>query len=332
VGGKRTDTRNITPTTIVTELKSTRLLGHVSSSKAKDISPGPLSGEDIEASLFRATDAIASYYRLLLKDAFLAAQWDKGSAEGGYVGTNQGIIATIRCFKAMLWHLEVKSGIDVRNRGVEKMIADISELAAPMVAYLGGAKPEVLKRLRSQYAEAGVQASTFALLKIINGSHPDFSPPGLSDYISKTDTKVNTEAYELLSLIEMLIFENVVASLKKKFGDGYENWWHKGVKAKTQEAAMALAIQKGEYTGYEKQLHLIDLKEIIENNWDIFAPKYSMYTKPNAGKAKAMAWFDRLNKLRNTVDHPTSGGIDKEELEFLKSLFDDLSAKVPENH
>lgn len=329
IGGRRTKSRNLTPTTLNEEMRRSRLFGHIHSAKAKEITPGPLYKFDLDSSLEHAMDLISGYYSLFLDNENLKIQWEMGSEEGGYLCTNQGIIATIRVLKAILDHLERKDQIKVRNRNVGKLLLDIKKYLAPVIEYLGTASPQVIKEFRQRYAQAGVQASTFALLKIINDNSPEFDPPGLQEYIAKTDTTNNQETYQHLSEIETVIHNHVITELKKKYGDGYSNWWHNGVKGSIRNNAVVLANNDGHYdSGFEKYLYLIDLKEIIENNWGIFSEIYTINAKANDSRTKRLRWYTEINKIRNIVAHPPSGGVSDEQLAFVKKIKEELSNRI----
>ena len=324
VGGRRTKNRNLTLTALTTEIKKSRLLGHIHSNKAKDITPGPLFQEDLDSSLLRARDVIAGYYLLYLNNDHLRKQWEIGSDEGGYICTNQGIIATLRVLKAILDHLEHKDNIEVRKINVNKLLNCVEKYVMPIIIYLANAPPKTLKEFKEKYGEGGYKRSTLALFRIIHEEIPNFNPPGLKEYLKKVDTSNNSEAYDCLLNIETMIQKHVVTSLKSKFGDDYSKWWHEGVKKTTRDSAMSLASQKGEYGNYEKYLYLIDLKEIIYENWDIFGEIYTIEAKASDSKKKKLSWYTKLNDIRNIVDHPPRGGVSNEQLDFVININKEL--------
>lgn len=328
VGGRRTKNRNLTLTALTEEIKRSRLFGHVYSAKAKEITPGPLYKTDLDSSLQHATEVLNGYYSLFLENENLKTQWDSGSEEGGYICTNLGMIATIRILRVILDHLEQRDQIEVRNRNVSRLLLDIKKYLSPVIEYLGMATPQVIKEFRQRYAQAGVQASTYTLLKIVNDKYPEFDPPGLKEYLVKTDTTNNQAAHEPLDKIE-IIHKHVVAELKKKYGDGYANWWHKGIKENIRTGAVALANRDGHYDScFENYLYLIDLKEVIEGNWDIFGEIYTIDAKANDSRAKRLGWYNKLNEIRNIVAHPPSGGISDEQLAFVIRIKDELSTRI----
>ena len=329
VGGRGTKSRNLTLTTLNDEIKRSRLLGYVHAPKAKDITPGPLYKTDLESSLQHATEVFSGYYSLFLENENLKAQWDRGSEEGGYICTNQGMRATIRVLRAILDRLEQKDKIEVRNRSASRLVLDIKEYLSPVIEYLGTASPQVIKEFRQSYAEAGVQASTYTLLKLIRDKYPDFEPLGLKEYLVKTDTTNNQAAYQNVSEIETMIYQHVITELKKKYGDGYANWWHKGIKENIRAGAVALANKDEHYDScFENYLYLIDLKEIIEGNWEIFSETYTIDAKGNDSKAKRLSWYTSVNDIRNIVAHRASGGVNEEQLAFLIRIRTDLTDRI----
>lgn len=329
VGCRRTRTRNLTMTTLTDEIGRSRLFGHVLSEKATDITPGPLYQHDMDSSLHRGIDILGGYYSLFLENDCLRGQWNIGSDEGGYLCTNQGIMATVRVLKAILDHLIEKDHIEVRSQNPRNLLSNINKYLAPIIEYLGTASPQVIKEFRQRYAQAGVQASTFTLLQLIKDKFLEFNPPGLKDYIGKTDTTNNQEAYQQLSKIETIIHTHVINELKKKYGDGYNKWWHLGIKEGIRTAAVTLANKDGHYDScFENYLYLIDLKDIIETNWDIFNDVYTINAKASDNKSKRLSWYTELNKIRNIVAHPPSGGISDEQLSFVKKIREELSSKI----
>jgi len=100
----------LTLTTLTEELRRSKLLGYVHSVKAKELSPGVLYQNDLDSSLERATEVLTRYFSLFLENEGIKKQWDAGSGEGGYICTNQGMIASIRILKRFLitWSRSVK--------------------------------------------------------------------------------------------------------------------------------------------------------------------------------------------------------------------------------
>lgn len=328
VGGRRTKTRNLTLTALTDEIRKSRLIGHVHSKKSTDVTPGPLYQEDLNSTLDRAFDVISGYYGLYLKNDKLKKQWEIGSDEGGYICTNQGIVASLRILKAILEHLEHKESVDVRKRNTDRLIEDIEKFVEPVINHLANATPKVIKEFKERYGEAGYSSATNTLFKVINEEIPKFDPPGLQSYIKKTDTSNNTEAYDCLLKIETSIHDHVVATLKKKYGKSRSKWFHKGIKDKIKSDAISLATQEGEYEKFEKYLYLIHLSKIIKDNWGLFGEIYTIDAKPNEPIKTKMSWFTKLNDIRNIVDHPPKGGVTDSQLEYVKKIHNELESRL----
>jgi len=330
VDGKKTKSRNITMTTLSDELYSSQLLGYVRNRKSKSLDPGYLSQEDTGSTFKRAFDVISGYYRLYLEDPTLKQQWEYGSGEGGYLGTNHGVIATLRILKEILLHLQFKDQINVRSVKTNILLKEIEKYLQPVKFYLATAPYDTLKELRKRTGQAGVDASKFNLLIEINKKFPNFEPNGLKEFVKKIDTSNNDEASSYVKKIELIIHAHVFSELKKSYGEDIAQWWHKGVKESVRTSAIKEATARGDYKpeNYPKYLYLLDLKEIIFENWNLFEKTYTLYAKPGDGKNKKLSWFTRLNNIRDVCSHPPQGGISDEDLDFVKKVHEEISQRL----
>jgi DGQHR domain-containing protein len=327
-GGKKHKSETLTLTALAAELKKSQLLGHVKSSKAKEITPGYLFDYDLDSSLIRSKEIICGYYSLFLANDKLKKQWEYGSNEGGYICTNQGIITTLRLLKAILDHVAYKDNIDVTTRKPNRLLTDIEKYVMPVIDYLSKASPQIIREFKGNYGEGGYKTSSYALYKIVHDAYSPFEPPNLKEYISKVDTSNNVEAYNQLHEIETKIQQHVVNTLKQEYGDDYSKWWHEGVKEQIRAKAMSTASQHGEYSRYEKYLYLIDLKEIISDNWELFGETYTLNARNSDSKKNRLDWYNKLNDIRNIVDHPPRGGVSEEQLQFVIDIHTQLNQKL----
>jgi len=328
-GGKKSERRNLTIAGVTEELKYTKLVGFLANSKAKSISPGPLYQDDLDSTLIRSVDVISRYYNLFLENENIKKQWELGGADGGYICTNLGIQATLRVLTEILEHLEKVERLEVRYRNIKNLMDDISRLAMPVINYLSNASPEILRTLKRRIGQSGLRESTNTLLLEINKEIPEFNPVGLKEFKQKIDTTNNKEAYHfVIELTEPLIQNHVITQLKKQLGPNKNQWWHVGVKDKIRNDATLRANAQGEYDNVEKYLYLINLKVIIEEHWDIFGDVYTFESKTNDSKKKKLAWFDKLNEIRNKVAHPQKGGVTDNELEFSKKMYQLIMDKI----
>ncbi len=179
VEGVKTKTRNLTLTGLSTEIKNQKLVGEIQSQKSKEITPGPLSDttkyqEDLDGTLLRAYDIINKYYSLFTKNESLKRQWGLGGAEGGYIGTNHGVQATLRVLRAILDHLEYKDKIQVKTLKTPQLISYIEKYVNPVIEYLASASTQELSHFKRSTGQSGVRDSYFELLALIRNVFPEF--------------------------------------------------------------------------------------------------------------------------------------------------------------
>jgi DNA sulfur modification protein DndB len=329
IGGNKTKTRNLTLNGLVTELKKDRLFGDILNKKTKEITPGPLYQEDLDSTLIRGLEVISGYYSLFLKNDKVKSQWDAGSGEGGYVCTNLGILTTLKLLKFILDHLAVKDGLEVRKLKTSTLLEHIEKYLSPVITFLANPPPQILSELRRSTGESGVKDSTLVLLSKIHEQFPEFEPDILKDWLRKKDPSINNETRELiLDKIEPMIHNYVFSTLKSNFGEDPSQWWFK-VNPTIRNEAMKKADDAGEIKDFEKFIDLIHLKKIIDENWSLFGEIFTLYATSNDNKTKRLAWFTKMNGIRNNVSHTIKGkGVSAEELEFVRSIHKELLVRL----
>lgn len=274
IGGRKSQTRNITPTAIHDEIKKRNLIGSINSKKAKIIEPGPLFLEDKENTLVRSRDILSGYFNNYIKNETIKKQWDIGSGAGGFICTNSGIVVLIRILSAILVHLEYNEQLHVRTIKTSDLIEKISKYQEPVVMFFSTASPKIIQEFRMQHGEGGYTACTMFLLNEIHKQNCSFNPPGLDQWIKSQNTQNNPKAYELISELEKAIMEYVVKKLKEKFGPDKSQWWRNGIPEKVRDPAAKRADFQGDYDHYENYVDFINWKEIIEDNYDLFGPNF----------------------------------------------------------
>ncbi len=126
-----------------------------------------------------------------------------------------------------------------------------------------------------------------------------------------------------------MIHNHIISSLKSKYGQEESEWWFK-IGSNIRTKAMQKADSEGKNKDFEKYLTLIELKAIIEEHWTIFEDTYSLDSSPNDKKSKKLAWFTKLNNIRNKVSHTIKNpkGVSDEELEFIKHINSELLTRI----
>lgn len=328
IGGRKTKTRNLTLNALADEIRRRQLLGSVSSRRAKVITPGPLFLDDLDTTLIRAREVISGYFNNYIdKNGNLKRQWEIGSGDGGYICTNGGIIALIRVLKTILDHLANVENMDINKMKTSELLDNIWKYQKPICEYLGSVSTKILQDFRRQYGEGGYTACTNALLWEINKIYNYFDPPGLQQWIQSQNVD-NPRAYSIICDIEKGIMGHITAKLKEEFGEDISQWWHNGVPENIRVPTTKRANEDGDYRYPEKYVELIDWKDIISHNFNLFGDTFTIDAKPTESKKKRLSWLVKVNEIRRIVAHASRGGVSDSDLEYLSSINDKLTQKL----
>ena len=138
-----------------------------------------------------------------------------------------------------------------------------------------------------------------------------------SPEISWAQSDIRVKVYYLVDSIENTIHKFLKRMLIEKYGE--DSWWSKGIPENIRvKCAEEKEKQKGKHHLYY-YTYLLHLKDIIHyNKWDRdFAwPEDSKKER----KENWLKWFDKLNSLRNEVDHIPKENLTHKDLEFLQKL------------
>ena len=172
-----------------------------------------------------------------------------------------------------------------------------------------------IKALRRLYGSGGQRDAAFEMMEQIRSARPSFNPEGLDEHIKSKDTKGTEEARLLMPNIQLTIRELTLILLKTTFGEYADAWWRKGVPVTMRQEVVARREQSPEGGEREDFFDLIDYKKIADKHWKEFQKFFSFGSSRRKGQQ--LAWFDKLNGIRNRIAHPERGPIKEEELEFL---------------
>jgi DGQHR domain-containing protein len=329
VGGRKTKTRNITLTALLEEIGKRKILGSVLSKKAKVITPGPLFTDDLDTTLMRAKEVIFGYFNnCIWNNEKLRKQWDAGSGEGGYICTNSGLIALLRVLDAILDHLTTKEFMDIHKLRSSELVEKIWKYQKPVVDFLDSADADLIRQFRSQYGEGGYNVTSLTLIYEINKVYNNFDVPGLQKYIQCENNEYNQEAYKLISEAEKSMMNFITTALQKKYGSDMSEWWHNGVPESVKKPVVERAHQDGEYHHFERYLELIDWKEIISKNFDMFGDIFTIDATKNDSKKKRLDWLVKLNGIRRIVAHPARGCIDSNQLGYVTKIHSEVMGRL----
>lgn len=103
----------------------------------------------------------------------------------------------------------------------------------------------------------------------------------------------------LIEKIEVKLHDLVMHLLKTKYG---KNWWINGVHARIRKKCEDRYKEEKCVRPKESYLDIVDYKEIIKKNWQIFSSVFeSMFN--TKGKARSLRWIVSFNNTRKVVAH-----------------------------
>jgi hypothetical protein len=114
---------------------------------------------------------------------------------------------------------------------------------------------------------------------------------------------VYSDLYEMLSTIEITLHERIRHCLGKGFWRRDDALGSKGVPLSVRKSCVARQ-EEDDNPSSEPYSYttLIDLKDIIEANWDIFSKRLPISATKD--RKKLSSNFNKLNSIRNKVMHP----------------------------
>lgn len=306
----------LTIASLTSALKKTNLLGNV---KGSNIVPGPLYWEDLNSSLERSEKIISSYLKSFQEG--IPENWELGSAPGGYLCTNGGITALLYVLKNIINHIDKRAIENNTIRAVDlktdEIIDEINVYTQPVVDYFKVASLELFQNYRKKVGHSGHLDCNFGMMEQIHETFPDFTNAGLKTYLKDTKSQSNENAKIIVPEIQLNIANDVISTLKKDFGENENGWWSQGI-PKTIRIKVAQRREDDPYRpALEECFDLIDYKQVILDNWQLFGGKYS---RGKGNKKYKMSWMDELNAIRRKVAHPERGRVTIDELDFLNEI------------
>jgi DNA sulfur modification protein DndB len=311
--GKAKDARRcLTLTTLAEGLRKINLFGEM---RNGHFQPGALYFNDRNKSLKKASSFLSEYFNLFAKNN--PENWELGDAPGGYLCTNNAIVALLRILKAVCEYIDQKNTVRCDELTSEELIQEVTPLIQPILTYLKSASADDLKLLRGQLGDKGQRTQALALMVFIHEKYTNFNPAGLQEYLDSWDEKGTEEGRTIVHEVQLKLFNGVVAKLRQAFPNK-EDWWVEGIPLKVRNECVSRREQDPDRLDPEQYLDLIDYKSIAAQNWELFKDEFSLEEK--GGKEAQLKWIQQLNTIRNKISHPERGMITKDELAFLRDV------------
>jgi hypothetical protein len=188
--------------------------------------------------------------------------------------------------------------------------------------------PEQMTQFRALRGIQGQTTGTRRVEEAVNRSDPAFSPSGLKEFLESEKAETTTLAFQVLSRIEQSLQVTVIAELKHEFGSEESDWWFNGVPIKVRKKIDdRINEEGGKKGGREENFDLIDYRDVIEANWELFEGLFAR----GKGRDKRTKWLVEINDLRKSVMHASKGTrlpISREQLAFLEEIEDWLETQL----
>jgi DGQHR domain-containing protein len=337
VAQDKTNIRCLTLTSLADGIAENNFLGALTKAQKGTagfvIHPGPL-GEvstSPQLTLEKSSEALAGYFALFA-DA-LPEHWQLGDAKGGYLCTNLGLRALLKLLKRLIQYVE-RDGARTVLLDAPDIVARVAPLVKPILTYFKNAAPADIARFRNRGSSlASVDQNCLQLMAIIYDAMPAFDLPEIKKYIENQDAEGTKRAKDMIDEINHILFEDVIARVKEKYGEQNDAWWNLGVpKSVKNQCDLQYNENQGEHERW-RYLYLINYADIVttSENWDLFKDYYNFYGKGK--KADLVRWIGKVNKARTVTHHAEKGPLSKDQVAFVAEVHElvrtHIAGRVP---
>ncbi len=271
--------------------------------KGQVLEYGPLWGGDNDETLRRTFFVLKNWFDVIRSGA--PEWWDRGAGDGGGLAMNDGVTACVNVLRSVFVHL-AEQGHKLVHLDSEDLFAVIRKYGEELGAYFGSFTEQDRRAFRDL---RGVQGQTRRTRMCQQGLHarwPEFSPPGLEEFLREQKAQTNTMAKEIVDRIETSLQRVVFEELKREYGPDDSQWWILGVpKPVRLKVTQRREDDDGARGGKEYYFDLIDYRTIATQpqNWPIFE---SLFGFEKGSKEKRTAWMVFVNEKRRIVSHASS--------------------------
>jgi DGQHR domain-containing protein len=314
--------RCITLTSLTDGMEANNFIGtahRAPKSKVSSLVAGPLthvSGET-KPTVEKAAVALSQY--LAMFSSKLETHWQLGDAKGGYLCTNLGIRALLQLFRRVLNFVAQKETLTLQIMEPEDIVAKVAPYMAPVIEFFAHADVSDVESYRKRGSSLqGVDENCFQMMALINERVASFATSELSKYLSARDVEGTKEAKSHIDEINLIIFEDVIATLQHYFGTEQEKWWMSGIPKGIRNDCDQRYNDANDGRERWRYLTLINYAEILMygQNWELFKDYYDFYGKGK--KASRVRWIQLINKSRTVTHHAEKGPLKKKDVEYVR--------------
>lgn len=323
--------RCLTLTSLADGIKENKFLGSITHTPPHPpmTQAGPFSvpSGDLDLVTEKAADILAGYLNFFATG--VPGNWYLGDDKGGFLCTNNGLRALFRLLKELILFIERTEYIQALNLEAEEILEKISQYVKPLVEYFANADASEIQNFRSRQALDGVAKNCLGMMGIISESIPAFTNDELTIYLSTRDKEGTKIAGDMIDEINIILFKDVLDTLKQTFGLEKDAWWWGGIPQTTREKCDNQVNRDNGIKERYQYLSLADYQTIVVSNWQLFEEKYDFGIKGK--KADKVSWIGHINKIRQTTHHPEKGLISKDEVAYVKEIYQHVKNKIA-NH
>ena len=292
--------RPITRPLLRNAIERSQLLGVV---RGEILHPSPLNQADENATVERAYQCISGYLELFARGC--EEHWSKGNAPGGFICTNNGLNALLRLFQESMRHAGLLDQQEDNSRLAPSTIVErTAHLTQPVCDFFLQASELDVAPFRREYGSGGQTNAVYRTFSLVHDRYTNFQPRGLEEFLRDRDQAMIDRAAQLTRQTERDVRVVIFAVLNDAYAADVDYWWPEAVPENIRVKAVQKMETSPERGDAHQYLDLLDYKVIAENsgNWQHFDRVLSFDPKARS-KADKLAWFLRLNSIRNRVSH-----------------------------
>lgn len=288
---------------------------------------GPLCDADDKGTLNKAGDAINAYFNLLQEAN--PERWNKGKT--GYLCSNISVGGHIRLFSALVNYMANETSQDPLQLGGIEIVEQIAPYLRPVISFIqSSGEDDYSKRFKPIFGSGGIREQYYRLCEIVSTATPNFSPTGFAEWKRKASDDDTKYADDAVKRLQNLVHEATVHILRKNYAEKYITKGVPSDEIKKKAYARQLEDQKkDEDRELDVYFDLLDFKDIVSHkqNKDMFKTMFDIEMPGDKGLAWNVKWMDTLNNLRRVSAHPAGRKYKPEDVEFLRWLDNELSAR-----
>jgi DGQHR domain-containing protein len=322
----RSDTKCISLTSVFHAMEKTEFfIARIKRGEVVEF--GPLWNVKNEATLKRAATLLIAYFDFIRTEA--QELWDKGAGEGGGLSMNDGVTVCINVLRSIFHHLQAVQRIQLGNLDDDELVKLIEPWARIVGRHFRSLSPEQMIQFRALRGVQGQTTGTRRLEEAIRRVEPTFDPPGLKEFLDREKAQTTHRAYGEIQAIEHILQATILSELRDEFGIKEEEWWFNGVpKEVRKKVDDRINEEAGKGGGREQNFDLIDYRNIMHANWQLFE---GTLARGKGAKDVRTKWLVEVNELRKLVMHASKGHslpITEEQLASLEEIHGWLAGQI----